>query len=84
MTCYLPKLLLSDNASVITILKKKRLQEENDQLQKRITELERIVVIWDFKAKPNIIRQKDIRFQASVDDENNSGQRYAKRQKREL
>ena len=47
---------------------KKSLQEENDQLQKRVTELERIVICGDFKAKPNIIRQKDKRFQVSVDD----------------
>ena len=48
---------------------KKSLQKENNQLQKRVTELERIVIFGDFKAKPNIIRQKDKRFQASVDDE---------------
>ena len=48
---------------------KKSLQEENNQLQKRVTELERIVISGDFKAKPNIIRQKDKRSQVSVDDE---------------
>ena len=69
MTYYLPELLPSDNASVTTILKKKSLQEENNQLQKRVTELERIVISGDFKAKPNIIRQKDKRFQVSVEDE---------------
>ena len=47
----------------------KSLQEENNQLQKRVTELERIVVSGDFKVKPNISGQKDKRFQASVDDE---------------
>ena len=47
---------------------KKSLQEENNQLQKRVTELEMIVISGDFKAKPNIIRQKDKRFQVSVDD----------------
>ena len=52
-----------------TILKKKSLQEDNNQLQKRVAELERIVISGDFKAKPNIIRQKDKRFQVSVDDE---------------
>ena len=52
-----------------TILKKKSLQEESNQLQKRVTELERIVISGDFKAKPNIIRQKDKRSQVSVDDE---------------
>ena len=48
---------------------KKSLQEENNQLQKCVTELERIVIYGDLKAKPNIIRQKDKRFQASADDE---------------
>ena len=38
---------------------KKSLQEENNQLQKHVTELERIVISGDFKVKPNIIRQKD-------------------------
>ena len=50
-------------------MKKRSLQEENNQLQKRVTELERIVISGDFKAKPNIIRQKDKRSQVSVDDE---------------
>ena len=48
---------------------KKSLQEENNQLQMRVTELERIVISGDFKAKPNIIRKKDKRAQVSVDDE---------------
>ena len=48
---------------------KKSLQEENNQFQKRVTEFERIAISGDFKAKPNIIRQKDKRFQVSVGDE---------------
>ena len=48
---------------------KKSLQEENNQLQKRVTEFERIIISGDSKAKPNISRQKDKRFQVSVDDE---------------
>ena len=63
---------------------KKSLQEENNQLQKRVTELERIVISGDFKAKPNIIRQKDKRSQVSVDDEegtDNSDKRLHKEKK---
>ena len=64
---------------------KKSLQEENNLLQKRVTELERIVISGDFKAKPNIIRQKDKRSQVSVDDEevtlNNSDKRLHKEKK---
>ena len=67
MTYYLPELLPRDNASVTTILKKK-FTRRNNQLQKRITKPEKIVISGDFKAKPNIIRQKDKRFQVSVDD----------------
>ena len=51
MTCYLTKLLLTNNASVIMILIRKQ------STLKRIMELERIVISEDFKAKPNIIRQ---------------------------
>ena len=41
--------------------RKKSFQEENNQLQKCVTELERIVIFGDFKAKRNIIRDRKIK-----------------------
>ena len=50
-------------------MKKQFTSRKQSTSKARIKELERIVISGDFKAKPNIIRQKDKGFQVSVDYE---------------